>query len=116
MGRSFVPGLIHSLDAGVIRLLIYLVYKNSKKTVVTCHDSIQYSPEDECYLQAAVDEVYNQLIPLDFVNDLYFKPSTVNLPDKGELEKKYKEFTETLGDLDKNDLKVDCITMYPYEN
>jgi len=47
MARSFIPGLIHSIDAGVIRLLIWRTYTKAGKTIVTCNDPIQYHPELE---------------------------------------------------------------------
>jgi hypothetical protein len=112
--RSVLPGLVQSIDAGVIRSLISKVYALTSYTIVTCHDSIQYHPEFETALNAAIIKTYDNF-PADPLKDLYFTPSTRNVLNPETLTNKLAEVKKNCGTLCKTEVKVSIQGMYPLE-
>jgi len=115
MLSSFIPGFIHSIDAGVIRLLIWFVYRKCDYIIVTCHDSLQYNPELEDVILDVISNLYNNDIPLGFAGDLFYNPSTSNIPDLESISPFLGIYNNSLGSLNRSDLAVTGNIMYPLE-
>ena len=116
MAMSYIPGLVHSVDAATIRLIIYYVFKDCHYTIVTCHDSVQYHPNYECSLQEAIRLVYNKHLNVNIVEDLIVKPGIAHCGDVQDLSKHLEALESSYGSLNMKSVEVECESMYPLES
>lgn len=55
---SFLPSYIHSIDGGIMRLLISMMYEKHKYIITHLHDSIQFHPNHYKNILDCITEIY----------------------------------------------------------
>lgn len=112
--RVFRPGLVHSIDGAVIRILILKMYEKYDYHINHVHDSIQSHPNYIDFLYQEIDELYNKDINGKDLFDLFLSPSMELLSEQNKsiLKTSALEFQSIR---DKFKLNVHSPNMYPYE-
>ena len=72
--RSFLPNLIHSIDASIMRMFIYRFYKQTGKKLNHLHDCIMLHPNDVDIFYNIVTEIYCSPFMETLIQDLVFSP------------------------------------------
>ena len=70
--RSFLPNLIHSLDASIMRMFIYRFYKQTGNKLNHLHDCVMLHPNDVDIFYNIVTEIYCSPLMETLIQDLVF--------------------------------------------
>ena len=72
--RSFLPNLVHSIDAAMMRMFIYQFYKKTGKKLNHLHDCVMLHPNDVQVFHKIVKEIYCSPYMETLMADLVFAP------------------------------------------
>jgi len=70
--RSFLPNLIHSIDASIMRMFIYRFYERTGRKINHLHDCVMLHPNDVAIFYDIVTEIYCSPFMRTLVQDLVF--------------------------------------------
>jgi len=70
--RSFLPNLIHSIDASIMRMFIYRFYEQTGKKLNHLHDCVMLHPNDVAIFYDIVTEIYCSPSLETLIHDLVF--------------------------------------------
>jgi hypothetical protein len=122
MIRSFLPGLIHSIDAAVMRIIINKLYnKSGKKCLIQhIHDAVLIHPNYIDTFYFVINLIYNEEKILD--NLLKKCILNVNLPSmRNDAIRKVLEIYKTVFENSDDNFKIEEVDinprdMYCFEN
>lgn len=118
METSFIPGLIHSIDASIMRFLILKIYYKNNYIINHVHDSVMINPKFVDSLYQSIEEIYtSECINKNILDEVFIKPS-LNVVNE-DSERKIKEIHEKLIKI-QDDFSIisnnfDPRIMYPFE-
>lgn len=72
--RSFLPNLVHSIDAAMMRMFIYQFYKKTGKKLNHLHDCVMLHPNDVAIFYEIVTDIYCSPYMETLISDLVFAP------------------------------------------
>ena len=94
--RGFMPHLIHSIDAAIMRLTISRIWSKRKYVIGQLHDCFMVHPNHARIVHETLREIYTDGTLTDIANTLYFEPMKEGLNDdaKKQIEGIQKEFQD----------------------
>lgn len=106
--RSFMPGIIHSLDASIMRMLIISIYNNSVKVlnrnnnyvINHVHDCLHYTPSIHDIVIDSIEEVYENSNIHTFLDENLLKNLRKNL-----MKDHLQEFDDIVSEMKKDGYK-----------
>lgn len=115
--RSFLPNLIHSIDASIMRMFIYRFYKRTGKKINHLHDCVMLHPNDVAVFYDVVTEVYCSPFMSTLIQDLVFSrmKSDTTGPVLERIIEVEKEFLSNKDDMILTPVVFDPKKCYRYE-
>ena len=111
--RSFLPNLIHSIDASIMRMFIYRFYKQTGKRLNHLHDCIMINPNDVGVFYDIVTDIYCAPFMQTLIQDLVF--SRMKSDTAGPVLEKIIEIEKEFL-LNKDEIKLSTESFNPKNN
>jgi DNA-dependent RNA polymerase len=106
--RSFLPGLIHSIDAGVIRILIRVMWLKHKYLINHVHDSVMMHPNYTHLLYSHLTDLYSNGTFDCLLEKTVICPSLNAIEDEFSKEKIASIFKEVSENFDDFNITRNC--------
>jgi hypothetical protein len=116
--KSFLPHLIHSIDAAIMRLIIMGIYKKNGYIINHLHDCVILHPNYIDSFQEVITEIYTSEQILHLAKNLLFDPikSDLDASTLEKIEELEKEFFDNVDSFEINKDIFKPFNMYSFEN